>query len=302
MLVSALLLSAVLWIVGPRTVGAAVRSIPFTGWLAALAGFCAFHVVGAVKWRLFMGLAGAPIRLGPVVRAYAAGLFANLCLPSLVGGDVLRAGIVMRAAPRKEAVVMGSLVDRFADVSALATLVLVGALSAPAVVSGMEDATRTTTVLAVAAPLAAVLGLAAAFFVLRRVPLRSLPRRLARVLVGFLRAFRAMRARPAIGVRGYLMCLVVQAGFVAINALIGDAMGLDLDFRLWILLWPMAKIAAMLPLSLGGIGVREAAFAALAAPFAPKELAVAQSLVWESVLVVGGLVAGAWWGLGRRRR
>ncbi len=51
----------------------------------------------------------------------------------------------------------------------------------------------------------------------------------------------------------------------------------------------------MLPVSFGGLGVREAAFAALVAPFGPESLAVAQSLVWQSVLIAGGLAAGGFW-------
>ena len=297
---SAAVLAVVVKLVGPRTVYDAIRSVPFTGWLAGLVGFCGFHFVGAVKWRLFMGLAGADVKLGVTVRAYAAGLFANLCLPSLVGGDVLRAGIVLGTTTRKEAVVFGSLVDRFADVAALGTLVLIGALAAPSAVNDLEGIAGPITWIATALPVIAVASAVVGLLVLRRLRLRSLPKKVAKILIGFLRALRAMRARPTLGLRGYALCLVVQAGFVAVNALLGDAMGLDLDFRLWLLLWPLAKIAAMLPLSLGGIGVREAAFATLVAPFAAEELAVAQSLVWESILVTGGLLAGAWWALGRK--
>lgn len=297
---SALVLTVVIWLVGPRTVYDAIRSVPFTGWLAGLAGFCGFHFVGAIKWRLFMGLAGANVKLGVVVRAYAAGLFANLCLPSLVGGDVLRAGIVLGSTSRKEAVVFGSLVDRFADVAALGTLVLVGALAAPSAVNDLEGIAGPITWIATALPVVAIIGAVCGLVILRRLRLRSLPKKVGKILIGFLRALRAMRARPALGLRGYALCLAVQTGFVAVNALLGDAMGLALDFRLWLLLWPLAKIAAMLPLSLGGIGVREAAFATLVAPFAAEELAVAQSLVWESILVTGGLLAGAWWALGRK--
>ena len=87
-------------------------------------------------------------------------------------------------------------------------------------------------------------------------------------------------------------CLAIQAGFVLVNLLLGGSMGIALDWRLWYLLWPLAKIAAMAPVSLGGIGVREAAFAALAGRFVAEDRIVAQSLVWESILVVGGLIAG----------
>ncbi len=62
----------------------------------------------------------------------------------------------------------------------------------------------------------------------------------------------------------------------------------------WMLAWSLAKLAALVPVSLGGIGVRQLAQAAFMAPFAvTAALAVAQSLVWESLLLALGLVGGA---------
>jgi len=63
------------------------------------------------------------------------------------------------------------------------------------------------------------------------------------------------------------------------------------------------KLASLLPVTQGGIGVREAALAALAAPFgAPPAMTVAVGLVWETIIIVGGLVAGIIaYGLGARR-
>jgi uncharacterized membrane protein YbhN (UPF0104 family) len=51
---------------------------------------------------------------------------------------------------------------------------------------------------------------------------------------------------------------------------------------------------ALLPISLGGIGVREAALGGLLSPFGVDvACAVAQSLAWEVVLIGSGLAAGA---------
>ena len=49
----------------------------------------------------------------------------------------------------------------------------------------------------------------------------------------------------------------------------------------------------MLPLTQGGIGVREAALVALLAPFgAAPPLVLAAGLVWEGIVIAGGLIAG----------
>jgi len=63
--------------------------------------------------------------------------------------------------------------------------------------------------------------------------------------------------------------------------------------------YAIAKIAGikrkelLLPVSLGGLGVREVALAALLVPFAvPGTLAIAEALVWQSILFGFGLLAG----------
>jgi uncharacterized membrane protein YbhN (UPF0104 family) len=92
---------------------------------------------------------------------------------------------------------------------------------------------------------------------------------------------------------GWMLGLLIQGSFLTLNALLGISCGLILPFRAWLLAWPLAKLAALLPITQGGIGVREAALVALLAPFgAPGPLVLAAGLVWEGVIISGGLVGG----------
>jgi len=90
------------------------------------------------------------------------------------------------------------------------------------------------------------------------------------------------------------MAMVAQLAFIELSVLLARACGLDLPFRVWMFAWPLAKLSAALPITQGGIGVREAALAALLVPFgAPAVLTVAAGLAWEAIVVSGALVAGA---------
>jgi uncharacterized membrane protein YbhN (UPF0104 family) len=58
--------------------------------------------------------------------------------------------------------------------------------------------------------------------------------------------------------------------------------------------YPLAKLVALAPLTQGGIGVREAALAVLLVPFGAAPVrTVAAGLVWETVVITAGLLAGA---------
>jgi len=70
--------------------------------------------------------------------------------------------------------------------------------------------------------------------------------------------------------------------------------GLKVPMRVWLFAWPLAKLAAVLPLTQGGIGVREAPLVTLLTPFgAPGTVVLAAGLLWEAIVICGGLIAGA---------
>ena len=261
-------------------------------WILALAAFVVLHLLSALKWRAFVVLAGSPIPRTLALRCHAAGLFGNLCLPSLIGGDVVRAGLALKSASSRAGLVVASVIDRISDVTALLGISLVALLCV-----GIGETTPLRALPVAAAALAACMagGTATLWWLVRSRVVRRLPRKVARTVIGAARAFRTMLRRPVRSARIWLASVAIQSGFVLVNVELGRAMGLDLTYGQWFLLWPLAKIAAMIPVSFGGLGVREAAFAALVAPFGPESVAVAVSLVWQSVLIVGGLLAGGFW-------
>lgn len=295
--------ASVLWIVfqqiGQDDVLAAWRTVPLGGWSATLLAFVALHVLSAFKWRLYVNLADGGLARLEACRCYFAGLFANLCLPSLIGGDVLRAGLAMRTTRSRASVVVAALADRLVDMSVLCGLAALGFLLTPTVEERPESL-NAGLVLGLAATVI-VIGMVGTWVALHAFPFRRWPRKVRRIHVRLLRALRALLARPARALLGVLLAFAIQAGFVLVNARLGALVGLEMPLVLWFFLWPLAKIAAMLPISLGGLGVREAAFAGLVAPFGmAASLAVAQSLLWQSVLIVGGLCGGAFFAVTRR--
>ncbi len=295
LVLSLAVLAIVFEIVGGERILEALRSVRWLPWLSALCGFLVLHLASAIKWRYFLSLSGAQIPLKPTFRCYSAGLFGNLCLPSLVGGDVLRAGLAMRHTKEKEAVVLSTVIERLSDVAALGVLTLFGMIALPSAVgelhAGAVDGFVVFGLLLAGAVIAGFGG----WYLMTKVPLRRMPKKLAKFFIKALRAFRTVKDRPLRLLLGAAICVALQAGFVLINVGLGDMMGMDLDLRLWFLLWPLSKIASMLPVSLGGLGVREATFGLLVKPFLDSRLAVAESLIWQTVLITGGLIAGAYW-------
>ncbi len=284
---SALILALLFAVLPLGELWATLRRLPLALWLAVLAGYLGTHLVGVLKWRLMVNLAGAGLSYAQAVRCYFGGLFGTLFLPSIVGGDVVRAGLALRLGRSKAGVLLGSLLDRLLDVAALTGLAAIGALLLPRAL----DAQSRAVFRGVAAFF--VVAVASVLAVIALVPLRRFSYRMRRRLVRLRQAAQSMSGRPqrvllALGLGG-----AVQTSFVLLTATIAAASGLHLLLRVWLFAWPLAKLSALLPVTQGGIGVREAALAALLAPFGARPVvAVAVGLVWEAIVISGGLLAG----------
>jgi glycosyltransferase 2 family protein len=284
---SVVILGVLLAFVPVHKLGVALRNIPPTLWLSLLFGYLATHVIGVIKWRLTLRLGQARLTFAQAMRCYFAGLFGTVFLPSIVGGDVVRMGLAFRVERNKAAILLGSLVDRLLDIISLAVVAGIGVLLLPDALDARSR--RIFTVLAFVFILAA----AGFFSFLAMVPWRRLPFQMRRLFVKLRRAGRSMATKPLYVLVSLSLGVIVQTSFVALSASIAAACGLRVSFHIWLLVWPLAKLLALIPVTLGGLGIREAGLAALLAPFgAPTALAVAAGLSWESIIIAGGLVAG----------
>src|SRR5690606_234670 len=102
------------------------------------------------KWRLLINAAGAGLGWRPALAAYYWGLFGNLFLPSIVGGDVVRAGVALRAARSRSGLLLGSVVDRLQDVLSLGLLAGLGALLSPRALDAQSARAFATPVIVLA--------------------------------------------------------------------------------------------------------------------------------------------------------
>lgn len=277
--VSAAVLGLLLWILPREQVWSAMRRVPLTVWAAALAALLAGHAVAAMKWRLLVSRE-CELSWPTALRAHFAGLSANLCLPGVAGGDVVRAAWAMRQTNRRADIGIACVADRLLDCTALLTLSALGAVLTAQLHGVIVQALITAAVMIV---LAVVLALVVGRQLAKCSP-ESLAGRIAEALGGLV-------LRPAILLRSLALSLVVQGTFVGLNVYLGASAGVQAPAGAWLVAWPLAKLAASLPLSLGGLGVREAALAAFMKPFGTAAAAViAASLIWQALLATAGLV------------
>lgn len=269
---------------------AALSRVPLTRFAAVLLFYLVALAGGTLKWHIVVTAADARLPFAGSAQCYTSGLFGDLFLPSVIGGDVARLAVGISRSSRPAAVITGNVADRFLDLAAQLTLVSIGLLLLPGSLPVTLRMPGRRVLLTVGMGVVVLILL---LWVLHRPLLRGRSFRTRRRIAQVRHAIRMVARRPQRLALGWLLGISVQGTYVLLTALLATACGLNLPLRIWLFAWPLAKIAAVVPLTQGGIGVREAALVALLAPFgAPAALVLATGIVWEGIIIAGAMLAG----------
>lgn len=280
---SAAFLAAVFYFLPLGDVIAAAKKLQPIIWLSALTIFLSGHVLASLKWRLLIS-ADAEIPVYTAIRAHFAGLAANLCLPGVAGGDVVRAGIVMRRASDPARIAAGSLLDRLLDTFGLLILSLIGGVWA--IGYAVFDLQLVIIMGLIAVAGAAAIG---GYILLRKTPIGAVQKITGKIDT----LYADFSKRPLRLIACLVLSMSIQSAFIATTIILARATVADASVAQWFFAWPLAKLIAILPFSLAGLGVREAGLAAILSNFGADPAGiVAASLLWQSILFAGGLIGG----------
>ncbi len=280
---------------------------PQWSWLAiSFAVYGVSAVAGALPWAWLLRGAGSATGDGRLVRLYLIGLFFNNFLPANVGGDIYKVIDLGRQEHNPQRAFAATILDRLLGLAAL-TLV---AVAAAAIALGARIAVPPVTwVLAVVLVLLAAAGglllsrrgAAAVRRLLERLRLPALSRHVEPVAT----AFQIYRGQPGVLTRALVAGLVIQALRVAVHVLVARGLGLDLSgaqVLQFFVLVPVLAVSLTLPITINGIGLREA-LAALLLPWTglPAQAMVAVEVTTFLVQVGFSLVGGVLFWVGRAR-
>lgn len=248
------------------------------------------HVLGVFKWRLQLKAVHISLGFVNTVRFYAAGMFANVFMPSIIGGDVLRSSLVIRQTGRKRDVILSGLIDRLYDIMSLCFLAVFGSFF----ISDSLD-TQGYMILMIA-----IIGLVGAIMsgigLLFYRPSIWWPKRLRRQAIRLRVALWRIVNNYKLALIALLLSLLLQICVVLLSATLGKAIGIELPLMMWFFVWPLAKITAILPISFGGIGVQELTLVGLMKSLGvTPALALAQGFLWRGMIVVNGLNSAMIW-------
>lgn len=298
-LISLGLLGLLLWQVGAGNTLARLREMNLPDFFAALGLYLLGVVLRAWRWQGLLAALGLRARLARLTELYFVGTFFNNMLPTGVGGDVVRVYELSKQGETGAAHAASSvIVDRATGLITLMAMALVTLGIGLALYPGLVEPSVALVIVAVSAGvLIAMLAMMEAERLrglFSRIPL--LARALDRPGVRrFAESFR--RYRGAALNRALLLSILFNFQLIATNYFLGLGLGvnqtMDTPLLYYLLFIPITSFVLTLPISISGLGAREAAYVALFGSVGvPADQALALSLAFYLVNVLTGLVGG----------
>jgi uncharacterized protein (TIRG00374 family) len=293
--VSAAILGALAWRINWGQVAAAFRALDWGLWVASLGVLLAAQVVSALRWQWLSRPLGFADPLRRYVGLYFVGMFFNLLLPTSVGGDAVRAVGLNAGSGRRMAALLSVLLDRLSGLLVLLALACVAALACPVPLPAWVTASVGGTALAAAVGLAL---LPASTRVLARIDSdggrwHGVLVKVRRLAAAVREAAGMYRREPRLMVGSTALSVLVQAASVVQVALVGRAVGAEVPMAVYGVAVPMVALLTLLPVSLSGMGVREAGMVLFLRPVGvPAGAAVTVAFLWFCGQTAAGL-AGA---------
>ena len=286
---SAALIFAVLWQADLGRVADALAGISPRWFLLSLLATAFATLVMVERWRLLLVARGRrEPGFGWLCETYLIALLLGQVLPTAVGGDAVRAIDLGRRTGDTAEAWSSVLVDRLVGLSALGVLAVVGVVAGGGGIGRGVAALVLVGVLGGSALAAWLLLSHTARPLIARLPLSS--------LTAAIHAYRAHRAALA---WVFALGLVAQSARVLSIAALAHGMSLPLSVWSLFVLCPVLFLVTIIPVSLNGIGLREATFVVvLAGVGVTREDAFALGLAFFAV----GVLVASFGGIALLRR
>jgi glycosyltransferase 2 family protein len=308
---SVVLLSILAWRLDLSLVGGVLARARWGWWLAAFACYAAAQMVSAWRWQVLASPLGFRLPVGRYLALYLIGSFFNLLLPTSVGGDVVRAWYLDAGSGRRWPAFLSVLADRLSGLFVLATVAFLASLAMPlppwvrllAIGSGTGALVGLLVFLIAPEPRPAGFSICDFGFSIDnnipglqsgKSPKSQIQNRKSKIPDRARLAIQAAlcyRRSPRVLLLVTAFSVVIQAANVVVVWLLGIALGVQVPAGYYFVAVPLATLVTLVPVSVGGMGVREGGMALLLAPLGvPVEQAVTLALLWFSVFLAAGLV------------
>ncbi|MFH1776932.1 MAG: lysylphosphatidylglycerol synthase transmembrane domain-containing protein [Candidatus Omnitrophota bacterium] len=242
-----------------------------------------------LKWIFFVH--GISLTLWQVIGMVYIGQFFNNFMPSTIGGDVYKIYIAARHSPKMMNAVSAVAIDRLIGLFSMVLLAVF------ALFCGVKHIENQAVILVIGGLFAASLiffiflytkKLAKKFSFLLKI---FRPLHLDQKIKDFYHLAYEFKIHRKLIIDSIAVSIILQLLSIGMVYMFALSIGINLSFKIFILLMPVIMVVSQLP-SLNGLGIREGAFVYFFKPFIYPESALALSLLFLGAMMFSSIIGG----------
>jgi glycosyltransferase 2 family protein len=210
-----------------------------------------------LRWKMLLDAAGIKLPQKRLVSAFSGGIFFNMFLPSTVGGDFVRSADIGYHSKKTGTVVATVLLDRisgFAGMIAVALIALVLGL-------GIIKDQRIVFAIVILTVLLALIVLLVfndrACGFLEKILFSIRPEKIRSSLQSVLRQMHGFKEHKPVVVKNLLLSIAIQSVGPIATYIVAVSFHLKVNIIYFFLFVPIISAVTLLPVSIGGLGVRD---------------------------------------------
>ncbi|MFH0790786.1 MAG: lysylphosphatidylglycerol synthase transmembrane domain-containing protein [Candidatus Omnitrophota bacterium] len=255
--------------------------------------FFANYLLCFIRWQMLLEAADINLSLSRIVMSYSGSVFFGLFLPSSIGGDMVRSIDLAVHTKKPHEVIATVFLDRLSGYVGLVILTLI------ALVFGwklLADRTVLFSVAVISAVLIAVLLVLfnkSLYSLINRFLGTSSSNRIKESIRALQHQIYLFKGRKRVIVYNLLMSFVIQMISPVCLYFVALSLGININIMYFFVFLPIISAITLLPVSIGGLGLRETATIFFFAKVGvSKDLAFAMSLLSFSFLAIYGALGG----------
>ena len=237
-----------------------IKNIELSRLLIAIVLYIVIVFISCLRWQEL--LKGQDIRLPffKTLELNFIGLFFNTFMPSLTGGDVVKAYYVSKHTDQRLEAATTVLIDRIVGMFALLTIGAVASFYA------VSDPQIRKPAISIVMLFLIIIVLTIGFFnkrLMKKISFNVKKERWQKVVISLKRiysAFYIYRVKKGLLVKVFLMSIIMQLMFVLMNYQIALGLGLNVSMKYFFLFIPIIAVISAVPITFAGWGLGESMY------------------------------------------
>jgi glycosyltransferase 2 family protein len=247
----------------------------------------------AYRWKLLLIVIGIKVPIIRLFKTYLIGTFFNRFLPTTIGGDLARGFDLYRSTQMGREITVSIFIERFLGFTSL-MIIAVSALCIS--YTSLRDLHLAWLVLGVA--IVYFFVLLVLFLPTITINYDQILKKLTLYRIGdklnvIPRAITLYRTSPSVLIKTILLSLILQSLTIFIYYILSNALHLSIPLMYMFLFFPIINMVSMIPISLGGLGLREGMTIYLFQKIGVESAhAMGLSIAWYCIIILSGILGG----------